>query len=238
MASKRPARLDLSNVDDRERAALWMRSAGLFFPGLSVTRPPVNPTAGLIAGVPFGPGCLWTILSPPVLVSYLPASDSPPMFSVMLQLEGSTTAQQGGRSCDLHAGDFCVIDSIAPFDLDVADDFSRVMILQMPRHAVLSRRSDLERCTAQRFDTREPGAGLLRNTLGNLVDATPYLAPEQRSAALAGVLQLLAMPKLPCGAESQGRDGERIAATLAFIDAELADPGLTAHRVAFAQGLS
>jgi AraC-like DNA-binding protein len=230
--------LDLASVAEPERAAVWMRSAGRLFPGLSVSKPPVNPIVGRIEGVPLGPGHLWTILSPPVRVSYLPRHDSPPMFSVMLQLDGATTAAQCGRECTLAAGDFCVIDGLAPFDLDAAGPVSRVVFLQMPRHAVLSRRDGLERRTAQAFDIREPGAAFLRNVLTNLLEAAPMLGLEQRTAALASVVQMLGVPRLPGGDSLATRNAERIAATLAFIDAELADPTLTAQRVADAQGLS
>src|SRR5262245_56397411 len=210
--AQRPAGLDLSTVEGPERAALWMRSAGRFFPGVSVTRPSGNPTAGSIDGLPLGPGWLWNILSPAVSVSYLPVehTDRQAMFSVMLQLEGTTSASQCGRACELNYGDFCVIDGVEPFHLEVAEASSRVVFVQMPRSAVLSRRAELERCTAQRFDTSEPGALLLRSMLSNLLDAAPLLAPEQRSAALAAVVQLLATPKLPSGAPEGGRDGERI----------------------------
>jgi AraC-like DNA-binding protein len=232
--------LDLANVEGPKRAALWMRSAGALFPGLSVTKAPVNPIVGRIQGVPLGPGHLWTVLSPPVLVSYLPSAkrDVPPMFSVMLQLEGATTAAQCGRECRLEPGDFCVIDGLAPFDLEVDRPLSRVVFLQMPRHAVLSRRDGLERRTAQAFDRLEPGAAFLRNVLTNLIDAAPVLEPEQRAAALASVIQMLGVPRLPGGEIFPGRNAERIAATLAFIDAELADPTLTAQRIASAQRLS
>jgi AraC-like DNA-binding protein len=230
--------LDLASVAEPERAAVWMRSAGKLFPGLSVSKPPVNPVIGRIEGVSLGPGHLWTILSPRVRVSYLPRHDSPPMFSVMLQLDGTTTAAQCGRECTLSAGDFCVIDGLVPFDLDAAAPLSRVVFLQMPRHAALSRRDGLERRTAQAFDTREPGSALLRNVLTNLVEAAPVLEPEQRTAALASVVQMLGVPRLPGADVLASRNAERIAATLAFIDAELADPTLTAQRVANAQGLS
>lgn len=234
------AELDLETVAKPQRAAMWMRSALTFFPGLSVVRPPVNPVAGRIHGVPLGPGYLWTILSPQVLVSYLPTPHpgAQAMFSVMLQLEGTTRAQQCGRACTLDAGDFCVIDGLAPFDLEVAEPVSRVVCLQMPRSAVLSRKMGLEERTAQRFDGREPGALLLRNVLQTLIDTAPFLEAGQRAAALASVVQMVAAPKLPGGEEGQRRDDERVAATLAFIDAQLADPTLTAHRVAAAQRLS
>jgi AraC family transcriptional regulator, positive regulator of tynA and feaB len=232
--------LDLATVAQTQRAATWRRSAITFFPGLSVKKTPVNPVAGRIHGEPLGPGYLWSILSPDVLVSYFPTSQpgAEPIFSVMLQLEGSTRAAQCGRVCILHPGDFCVIDGLASFDLEVSESLSRVVFLQMPRHAVLSRKAGLEGRTAQAFDADEPGALLLRNLLTTLVDTVPFLEAEQRAAAFASVMQMVAAPKLPGGEVGHGRNGERIAATLAFIDAQLADPTLTAQRVAAAQRLS
>ena len=232
--------LDLANVQRPDRAALWARSAMAFFPGISVSRPPVNPVVGRITGLPLGAGYLWSILSPPVVVNYVPnaRSQAEPMFSVMLQLAGTMKAAQCGRVCGLTPGEFCVIDGLASFDLEVTDPQSHVVFLQMPRHAVLSRRSGLEERTARLFDSHEPGAQLLRNVLMSLIDAAPYLEDEQRAAALASVVQLIAAPKLPGGEVLPGRNGERIAATLAFIDSQLADPTLTAQRVAAAQRLS
>jgi AraC-like DNA-binding protein len=237
--SSESSQLDLASVEEPERAAVWMRSAGQLFPGLSVSRLPVNPIVGRIEGVPLGPGHLWTILSPPVRVSYLPTTREPhPMFSVMLQLEGAMVAAQCGRECTLQAGDFCVMDGLAPFDLEAVGPVSRLVFLQMPRHAVLSRRDGLERHTAEVFDTHEPGAAFLRNVLMSLIEAAPLLEPEQRTAAVASVVQMLGVPRIPGGETLASRNAERIAATLAFIDAELADPTLTAQRVAAAQGLS
>jgi AraC-like DNA-binding protein len=218
-----------------------MRSAGTFFPGLSVAKPLVNPVAGRIQGVPLGTGYLWSILSPPVLVNYLPTlarGAVQPMFSVMLQLEGSTIASQSGRACKLGASDSCVIDGLAPFHLEVTDGLSHVVFLQMPRHAVLSRKPGLEQRTAVSFDGTEPGAALLNTSLMNLLQSAPLLDMEQRAAVLASIVQMVAAPKLPGGEVTAGRDGERVAATLAFIDAHLADPTLTARRVAESQRLS
>jgi AraC family transcriptional activator of tynA and feaB len=232
--------LNLASVAAPERAALWARSAKTFFPGLSVTRPPVNPAAGMIQGVTLGAGTLWTILSPPALVSYVPRArtDVHAHFSLMMQLEGATYATQASRACTLNPGDLCVIDEMEPFELEVRGQNSRIAVLQMPRHAVLSRKSGIEKRTAQAFSAQEPGTMLLRNLVKNLVDSVQFLESDQRAAALASVIHMLAAPKLPGGDAPSGRIHQRIAATLAFIDAELSDPSLTAQRVACAQGLS
>lgn len=231
--------LNLAAVEEGQRAARWAQLAGTLFPGLSVTRPPVNPTRGLIQRAPFGAGCLWDVLSPPLLVSYAPAAhtEAPPTFSLMLQLEGSTAALQGQRVCQLEAGDFCLIDAVEPFELEVPEH-SRVMFLQMPRHAVLSRHSDLAARTALRFAGQEPGAALLRSVMHALPETAALLDREQQAAALGAIIQLLGAPKVAGEERALSRAGQRIADILAFIDAELADPTLDAQRVARAQGLS
>jgi AraC-like DNA-binding protein len=154
----------------------------------------------------------------------------------MLQLGGATFMRQNGRSGELQPGELCVIDSASPFELEVSGLSSHFMVLQMPRHAVLSRHPYLERRTAEAFDPQETGTALLRGLLLNLLESLDALAHDQRGAVLGAVIQLLGAPRAdppsPSGA------GWRVRAALAFIDSELADPGLDAARIAAAQGIS
>lgn len=234
-----PAALNLANFDLTQRAAQWARSAGRFFPGLHVTHAPVNPAVGSIEGIPLGVGRLWAVVSPTVLVSYNPPvhTDISPMFSVMLQVEGTTSARQGPRSCHLSQGDFCLIDSLERFEIEVTCERSRVIFLQVPRHSILSRQPGLERRTAQAFGSGEPGAVFLSNVLINLTQSAPFLDDAQRAASLAGIVQLLSVPNLPGTALPADRNSRRIRAMLAFIDAEFSDSSLTASRVAEALGM-
>jgi AraC family transcriptional regulator, positive regulator of tynA and feaB len=239
-AAPRPgALLNLQGVEESQRAALWSRSARTFFPGLSVRSSPVNPQMGSITGITFGAGRLWTVLSPPLLVSYDP-DDAPEnltqIFSVMLQLEGTTIACQH-RTCVLHPGEFCVIDSKSPFDLEVSAVSSRIMFMQMPRHAVLSRYPYLERRTAETFDPEEGGAILLRSLLMSLLETAPLLEDEQRATALAVTIQMLGAPKLHSG-DSTHEIGWRVRTALACIDTQLSDTSLTANRVSKLQDIS
>src|SRR5258708_34705365 len=70
------ALLELDVIDASERAAAWRVGAQTFFPGLSVRDLRQRPALGSIAGSQFGPGHLWTILSPPVQVTYDPSAVS------------------------------------------------------------------------------------------------------------------------------------------------------------------
>jgi AraC-like DNA-binding protein len=236
-----PAILDLDIVREGQRADAWRNCARTYFPGLSVRGLDFNPGAGTIAGAPFGGGRLWAIVSPAVHVHYDPAAVSAAQaqrFSVMLQMRGTTRASQSGRSARLEPGDVCVIDSASPFELSVDDGLSQLIVLQMPRVAVLSRHPHLEQCTAELFEPNEAGATLLSRTLLSTLDLAPSLDANQSSAALGAIIQLVGVPKLR-GAECPSHAVEwRSRAALAMIDACLSDLELTAERVAGAQGIS
>ncbi len=235
-----PALVDLDVIDSNKRAAAWQGGARAYFPGLSVSNMCVRPDVGMIAGARFGAGHLWSILSPPLHVSYDPSgvtADRSQLFSLMLQLRGSTVARQDGRATVLRPGALCVIDSHRPFELAVEGVFSHFIVLQMPRRTVLGRNPSLERRTAETFDTQDGGTLLLRNLLLNTAESTPSLREEQRGCALASIIQMVGALQLDREARSDA-SGWRVRTALAYIDGCLADPDLTATRVANAQAVS
>jgi AraC family transcriptional activator of tynA and feaB len=235
-----PSQFDLKVVDAPQRAALWSKTARSFFPGLSVRDLRVTPTMGVLNGMPFGAGRLWTVLSPPLVASYDPACDAvdpKSQFSVMLQLSESTAATQGRHRCQLHPGDCCVIDGRLPFQLEVTSDYSRFMMLQLPRDAVLGRHPHLERQTAETFDASDGGVALLRQILLSILDSAPLLETDQRATALAAVIQMMGLPK-PRSSFDVAEIGWRVRAALTYIDATMADHELTAAGIAHAQGIS
>lgn len=235
-----PSLLNLDALEADQRAAAWHSGARTYFPGLSVRDMCVKPAVGALAGSRFGVGRLWTILSPPVQVSYDPAhlpADCSQLFSVMLQLRGSTLARQGARAALLGPGEMCFIDGIVPFDLSVEGSMSHIIVMQLPRRAVLSRYAYLETHTAETFDPDDSGTMLLRGLLLSVADRAATMEAEQRCAALNATVQLLGAPKLEAR-QRVDSPGWRVRAALAHIDSRLADPELTASCVAEAQGVS
>lgn len=235
-----PALLDLDSIDTDQRAAAWKCGARSFFPGLSVRDLALMPPLGNIAGASFGAGHLWSILSPPLLVAYDPQGAPPErkqLFSLMLQLSGATLASQEGRVTQVNPGEMCVIDGRLPFELAVEGMLSHFVVLQMPRQAVLSRNPSLERHTALTFDATDSGTVLLRNLLLSTAESTLSLREDQRGAALASIVQLLGVLRIEGHAENAGSNW-RVRAALSCIENALADPELTAAKVAEAQGVS
>jgi len=232
--------LNLQAVDVAQRAALWTRSVKSFFPGLSVRELGGTPDRGSISGMPFGPGRLWTVVSPSLLVSYDPSAlcdDHNDVFSVMMQLHGSTTACQKQRRCTLRPGEFCLIDSRLSFELEVAATSSQFMFVQMPRHAVLARHPYLERRTAELFDPADAGARLLRGLLLSVLEQATLLEDDQRASTLSAIIQLLGAPRLPAGRKAD-EVSWRVRAALACIDAALSDTAVSAEQIAKMQGIS
>jgi AraC-like DNA-binding protein len=172
-------------------------------------------------------------------VNYDPLSsqDDRHLFSVMIQLTGTTIARQQRRACLLRAGDCCSIDNGAAFELEVPGASSSVIFVQMPRLAVLARHPHLERHTAERFDPHEPGSSLLRGLLMNVLDGASILDDNQRSCALTAIIELLGVSK-PDDTERADGTAWRVRAAQRCIGERFADPALTATEVAMAQGIS
>lgn len=221
------------------RGVMWKLAARTLFPGLSVNALRADPPEGSIHGSGFGPGDLWRILSPPLRVDYAPGSGterSPEVFSLMLQLEGATVVSQKKRECVLAKNDLCVLDGVTPFQLEVTEQSSQIVFLRMPRHLALGRYPSLERRTAQRFESAEPGAMALRALLLSLLECADFLKPEQCTTALVAAACLIGAPKP--AALTRGSDMNwRARAALEHIENHLADPALSAERIAAAQGI-
>lgn len=232
--------IDLQAVALGERALVWKAAAGTLFPGLTVRALSSDPDCGCIEGSPFGQGQIWRILSPPLSVHYKPPVTTPHMqavFSVMLQLRGATGVRQCHRRSTLRSNDLCLLDGVAPFELEVTEPGSQIVFLRIPRELVLSRYPYLESRTAQTFEQDEPGARILRQMLTGLLESAPLLSDEQRSVALVCAAHSLGIPKIPARTRADEIHW-RVRNALDFIDANLSDPSLDAIRVAEGQGVS
>ena len=233
-----PSLLDLRDIDASRRSETWTGSVPTYFPGLTLRDLSGTPAFGMIAGTPFGVGRLGFVLSPPVQVLYEPhGAKNAQIFSIMLQISGSTIARQSRRYGLIGPGQVCVIDNLAPFELEVVGTASQIMFLQMPRHAVIGRHPHLEHCTARAFDPQDSGTALLRGVLLNILESADRLQNDQRGAALAAVMQLLGAAKVRELSRAAGVPW-RVRAALALIDAELSNPELDASRIAQAQSIS
>ena len=238
MPSAMESFVNLQSIGAGQRASLWARSTVGLFPGVSVRKFIGSPEVGCISRLDLGQARIWSMLSPPLLVSYAPPTghNNRQLFSLMIQLTGAAAAQQHHRSCLLRAGDCCTLDNGAPFEIEVPEASSHFIILQMPRLSVLGRHPCLGRHTAELFNPREAGTAMLRAVLMSVIDTAPDLEDFQRAAALAGIIELLGVLKPQ--AERVEELNWRVRAALNCIGARFSDRALTAEQVAKAQGIS
>lgn len=238
-ASRPTSMLDLQSVAESQRADIWSRTAGSFFPGLSIRDVQGTPNAGSMEGREFGLGSVWTVLSPAVEVNYRPQPDASELrrsFTVLLQLQGTMAARQEQRHCQMHAGDMCLLDEQWPFHLEVRDCFSHFMLMRMPRRMIVDRYPRISDDTASVIFANDPGATLLRKMLQHVLDISPFLNDGQSDVAFASVVHLLGILRESDSKRDRSL-GWRAHAALALIDARLADTALTANGVAEAQGI-
>lgn len=233
------ATIDLRNFAVAQRSDVWRRAAARLFPGLEIRGKDAPPAAGWIRGVPVGPAQMWTILSPPV-AAHFPARPEQlhvPCISVMLQRSGSAIVQQAEHRSCLRVQQLCLIDDTLPFSIEVTEGLAEFMFLRIPREIALERGQVSADRTAVCFTTNDPGTALLAALLLKLSDRADEMDHNQGTIALDAVVQLLSIPRQTRSPLTRDA-GWRSRTAISFIDSELADPLLSADRVAAMQGIS
>lgn len=230
--------LDLGGIARERRAMVWGGAARRNFPGLSVSVRCTERPVGRIDRLRLGGGELVAIESMPAEAYYHPRGAPDPVgrhMSLMLQAQGSTVARQGDRNCTLQQGDICLLDEGSAFGL-LGRECSRILILRMPRRAVLGRFPQLERQCATLIPASQVSTRLLGDTLIRLLADAPLLDDLQRSALMGSVIQMLGVAEPMAGEE--GAHEWRIRRALDFVEANLSVAGLTAEDVARDQRIS
>jgi AraC-like DNA-binding protein len=236
-----PALLDLESVAAADRVRLWSACAFRVFPGLSIDRLPFRPTLGTLKHQSLGSGSLSYIQSPPAELHYAPPNPKDghagSAFSVTVQLSGELAVSQHGRQCLISPGDVCPIDERFGFRLQTKIP-CEMIILRLPRAAVLAHHPHLADHTATALNAGAPGTILLRNTVLNVMQVASHLSHEQGAAAIAGIIQMMGMADFVAVGDCSGASHLRVRSALTFVELSLFDPGLTASAVAADQGIS
>jgi AraC-like DNA-binding protein len=231
------ALLDLSAVEQGNRASAWVEAVPSVFPGLSVRRIDDHASNGDIRRIVMGGGSLWSVRSPASVVSYTPSRQvETPGISLLMQRRGRTLVGQQRRRCELDAGDICVLDEQFPFTME-GEGSGEFIFLRMPRLTVLSRNPHLEHQTAVALLSVEPAVSLVGQTLAAILLTAPFMRESQRRAAVVAMIELLGTIEAR-SEEGAGSAWWRVQAALSYIELNFATPGLSAEDVAQAQRIS
>lgn len=230
--------LDLCEVEDEQRLLTWNFAARSIAPGLSVKIVSGPPARGSLERAPVGTGELIHIQSAPANVTYRPskfAIGNLSYFSLMFQSRGSILANQSHRMSALCEGDIWLIDESKAFHLR-ADNATDLLLLRLPRSAVIGRYPEFQRLEATVLSARETGTRLLSDTLMHLAQDVSELCEVQRVAMMNAIIQMLGVAE-PCLAPEFSTDW-RVRRAIDYMELNLSVPGLTAEAVAQDQRIS
>jgi AraC-like DNA-binding protein len=235
-----PTLLDLDAVEAMERAPRWHSNALQLFPGLAFDRFTARPASGVLKHLTLGTGSLTYIHSPPVQLHFAPpeAPCSGAAFTLAIQLTGDLIVSQHAARCRITAGGVFTIDERFAFRLESSSPCELVLV-RMPRQAVLAQYPHAKSQTATAMSTAAPGTVLLRETVLRILSVAPSLQPGQRIASIATIIQMMGMADFGAISDAGSRRvTDRIRSALSFVELSLFEPGFTASAVAAAQGIS
>lgn len=160
---------------------------------------------------------------------------------VGLQMTGTSLAVQNGRECVLRPGEFTVYESIAPYTL-LFDEGVDHHFLRFPRAALALPDRLIRDSTTVALGPGNPVARLAFTYFSQLADSDALHQGVHASAVVEPSIELL-RAVLTTQHDNSRLAGEPLEATLSlritqYVRAHLADPDLSAARIAAAHGIS
>ena len=221
-------------LPESEQFGSWADLSCEAFCPVTVARPAEGPFRSEVAGRSVGPLAVSVIASQPQSVTRTAQQIGRApgdTFFLNLPLVAGTSASQDGRTAQLGAGDFTVVDSARPFTLGFAADFAQIS-LAIPHELLAERLADPGDATAIRVS----GATGLGAVAGAAVRAAAEASPLDRVAARALADQLCGLVALALGGvRRSSHSGHRellIQAAFDEIERSLGDPDLSPALVA------
>lgn len=167
----------------------------------------------------------------------------PEVFKIDVQLRGDTVIDQSGRQVVMRPGDFTFVDLSRPTRVRHFGDEHEVAAVVFPHAALPLRHDELARVTAVRVPGRDslgaPIAALARH-LARRPDGFGAMEGAVLSAALIDLLSVALAERLD-RVNALSRSTRRralLASVHAFIDRQLADPGLSPRVIAASHHIS
>ena len=156
-------------------------------------------------------------------------------FKVLLQAQGVAQVVHRGRRAELGPGDLVLLDGAQAFRMEMAPGYRQV-VFELPRDLIGRRSSALFGRAGDTLSASTPAHSALSHALQGIVQHAPALSAQQRSGLLEVVVGLLS--SLLGASEPDSSEDRRWLRARADLDANLADPGLNAERLARLQGIS
>ncbi|WP_437672958.1 helix-turn-helix domain-containing protein [Sorangium sp. So ce131] len=206
------------------------RSAEGTAPGLSPRR--------AVSSHPLGAAEMMMIDGGPPRSVHEPRSETGGGHAVLLQLEGSCVIEQPMATCELTPGSMVILDDAIRTVRTAtgSDPAQRWLFARVPSRSF---GGGMWGRAALRVMTKDNAVDrLLHDLLLNLWSSAPHIDGVQQEAGLAALDASARMSSAAQDARRTARVHVRVERAIEFIERELADPDLTAERVASAQRVS
>jgi AraC-like DNA-binding protein len=163
------------------------------------------------------------------------------VFFLNMQLSGDLVTQQDNRTARTRPGEFCLVDSTRPYQLDFED--WHTLSIRIPRHLLLPGIKRPETITAIRLGDDGGGMGTVLSTyLRTLANCPDDLSPAAQEALVQSLIQLLTVAVTPTSGVTEGaRDCVRAhlrETIIAYVETNIASPELNTNSVARRFGVS
>lgn len=156
-------------------------------------------------------------------------------FIVPIQARGRSYAIQDGRSAVLEVGDFAIVDSSRPYELQYPDGL-HLLTLKVPRRTLMALSPNASSLTATRVNGRQGAGHLLHEMVGVLLRNMDTLEPVALDAVAASIVDVLTAGLRTISAEEPAPltalHGYHLQRIISFTRANLGDPNLSIKTIA------
>jgi AraC family transcriptional regulator, positive regulator of tynA and feaB len=169
------------------------------------------------------------------------ASAREALFLFCLQLSGRSVARQQGRETLLHYGDFCMVDSLRPYEVSF-NEYNEMLVLSIPQPELARRMTNPESVLGAPMSGQSGLAGLVSSLLGTFwqqrLGGDDYFVSPRFGVALLDLIAS-AYASLPAaGVAGSSVAVARREQVRGYIESNLHDPSLTPARIAQSVHLS
>ena len=163
-----------------------------------------------------------------------PAAKLPMPIVLTFLSSGSSRFRQGRRSCVLHPGDWCLLDTLQPIESWVMTKSVEVLSVTFPRPTDPELLRLLRERAAHRFDGRVGVSRILQKTLVEIFGQLSCLAPGSRFGLRAAIMAMLwdAVREQPAASAAPSCRDVLTARAKAYIEAHLGEPDLSIESIA------
>ncbi|CAL9287413.1 helix-turn-helix domain-containing protein [Streptomyces sp. SudanB182_2057] len=236
--------LTTDSVPDQQKVTYWNEVMSRTLVPMTVSPRGPGPFDGRIATRHIGYLQVSTVEADAKFVSRTPALITPSseaLVAVGVQVSGTATFAQGGRTTQVDEGDLVVYETGRPYSFDYPRRFT-THVFQLPRRTLTVPDSDIRRIAGSAVHTSAGvGATLypFLTALASLVCAHPPVIAHRLADDFVDLLSaLLTERSHPGGAQTDTASAALLLRVREHIDRNLGDPDLSPESIARAHGMS